>query len=97
MTVIDFQWGKASHTKRRRPQDFEEIEFKKMNLTSAQWAACGPPAEKEAIHLLLDTWLFPEQYSTRHHHALCGFPLLKGYLSYGYKVNANVFQLLMQN
>lgn len=36
MTVIDFQWGKASHTKRRRPQDFEEIEFKKMNLTSAQ-------------------------------------------------------------
>lgn len=48
MTVIDFQWGKASHTKRRRPQDFEEIEFKKMNLTSAPVSSLWTPSRKRS-------------------------------------------------
>lgn len=35
MTVVDFQRGEASHTKRKRLQDFGEVECKKMNLRSA--------------------------------------------------------------
>lgn len=47
MTVIDFQWGKASHTKRKRLQDFEEMECKKMNLRSAPCELPMDPQQKK--------------------------------------------------
>lgn len=48
MTVIDFQWGKASHTKRKRLQDSGEMECKKMNLRSAPVRSLWTPGRSSS-------------------------------------------------
>lgn len=70
MTVVGFQRGEASHTKRKRPQDFGEVECKKMNLRSApgsslwtqqkqqQSTCCSLNNMRAVIVMLLMAFLF---------------------------------------